>query len=142
MLDYKQLSEKDSMYNTPPCYAIYITGLVFKWLLNEQKGLKEMQIKTNEKSKLLYNYIDSTNGFYNAFVEPAYRSKMNCVFILKNSGLTNQFVSEAEATELIGLAGHRSVGGCRASLYNAVSIQDVEALTAFMKQFHQKHQQQ
>jgi phosphoserine aminotransferase len=141
MLDYKQLVEKDSMYNTPPCYAIYMTGLVFKWLINEQEGLAAMQVKSIAKSKRLYDYIDSTNGFYNAFVQPNCRSKMNVVFILKNSNLTAEFIKASENNHLIGLAGHRSVGGMRASLYNAVSEADVEALISFMKSFNQQHSQ-
>ena len=149
MLQYKTLADKDSMYNTPACYAIYVTGLVFKWVL-QQGGLEGMAARNAAKAQLLYDAIDQSQGFYRAFVaNPAHRSRMNVVFTVTESGaadsskrddrLNDLFVQQAEAASLVGLAGHRSVGGLRASLYNAVSLEATQALVQFMKEFQHKH---
>ncbi len=133
MLDYKLMAENGSMYNTPPCYAIYIAGLVFKWLL-KQGGLEAIQQSNREKAALLYDYLDSQN-YYTAPVEAESRSMMNVVFVTGSKELDAKFASEAAAAGLRNLKGHRSVGGMRASIYNAMPREGVEALVEFMKRF-------
>lgn len=133
MLDYKLMAENGSMYNTPPCYAIYIAGLVFKWLL-KQGGLEAIQQSNREKAALLYDYLDGQN-YYTAPVEAESRSMMNVVFVTGNKELDAKFAAEAAAAGLRNLKGHRSVGGMRASIYNAMPREGVEALVDFMKRF-------
>eukprot|EP01124_Arcella_intermedia_P022022 TRINITY_DN3188_c0_g1_i1.p1 TRINITY_DN3188_c0_g1~~TRINITY_DN3188_c0_g1_i1.p1 ORF type:complete len:378 (-),score=80.40 TRINITY_DN3188_c0_g1_i1:618-1616(-) len=134
ILNWKKNSSLGSCLNTPPTMAIYVAGLVFKWILKEG-GLTEMAARSKQKSELLYSTIDQSNGFYIPHVEPNSRSRMNVVFTIKNPSLLNKFIKEAESKGLHGLAGHRSVGGLRASLYNAVTLPQVQQLTTFMKQF-------
>jgi phosphoserine aminotransferase len=134
MLDYKTLAESGSLHNTPPSYSIYIVGLVFKWL----KGLGGLNgiAKINaEKAGLVYQAIDGSGGFYRGHAEPEARSKMNVPFHLPSEDLEKLFVKESEAKNLIGLKGHRSVGGLRASIYNALPLDSVKALVEFMKEF-------
>lgn len=133
MLDYQVAAENESMYNTPPTYAIYLAGLVFKWL-KAQGGVEAMEIINRRKAEKLYQYIDSSE-FYANPVEKASRSLMNVPFTLHNSDLDKLFLQQAEAQGLLNLKGHRSVGGMRASIYNAVSEEAVDALIAFMKEF-------
>ena len=138
MLDYRVHADADSMYNTPATYPIYIAGLVFKWL-KTQGGIKGMQARNDEKAGLLYHMIDSSNGFYYSHVQAPYRSKMNVVFRLKDEALEDVFLSEAKKNGLMQLKGHRSVGGMRASIYNAMPIEGVKALVHFMEDFARQH---
>ena len=136
MLDYKTAAENDSMYNTPPTYGIYLAGLVFQWL-KDQGGLAAIEAVNRRKADKLYNFID-TSGFYANPVEVASRSLMNVPFTLANSDLDKQFLAESEEAGMLNLKGHRSVGGMRASSYNAVPEAAVDALIDFMKNFESK----
>ena len=138
MLDYKTMADNDSMYNTPPCYAIYMAGLVYKWLLNDVGGLENMKKINEKKCKILYDYLDS-QSYYIAPVEKSSRSMMNVTFVTGNEDLDKKFASEAAKAGLKSLKGHRSVGGMRASIYNAMPIEGVEKLVAFMKDFAEKN---
>ena len=141
MLCYKTHVEGESMYNTPPCYTIYVLGKVLKWI--EANGGAEGMLKRNkEKADLLYNYLDKNEGsFYHATAQKGSRSLMNVPFLTKYAGAENEkeinakFVKEAEAAGLVNLKGHRLVGGMRASIYNAMSLDGVKALVEFMKKF-------
>ncbi|MBS1995328.1 MAG: 3-phosphoserine/phosphohydroxythreonine transaminase [Cyanobacteria bacterium SZAS LIN-2] len=137
LLSYKTMAENGSMANTPPTYAWYMAGLVFKWV-KEQGGLAAMAERNRAKSSLLYKVIDES-GFYSNPVKPECRSWMNVPFVLADSNLEKPFLEEAKAAGLLTLAGHRSVGGMRASLYNAMPIEGVEALTQFMLDFARRH---
>ena len=138
MLDYKLQAEKGSLYNTPPVFAIYLVRLVLKWLKGIG-GLTEMERRNKEKADLLYGAIDSSGGYYRGTAEKASRSRMNVTFRMASEELEKKFVDEAKAAKLVGLGGHRSVGGMRASLYNAFPKDGVEALVAFMKEFQKKN---
>lgn len=138
MLDYKIHADADSMYNTPPTYGIYMAGLVFQWL-KKQGGVAAMEQVNIAKAKLLYGAIDASNGFYNCPVAKADRSRMNVPFTLKNSSLDAEFLKQADARGLLQLKGHRSVGGMRASIYNAMPLAGVQALVAFMNEFANQH---
>jgi len=133
MLNYNTHAKERSLYNTPPVFAIYVMRLVLKWLV-EQGGLEVVQQRNEEKAKILYDAIDSSQ-FYRGHAQPDSRSLMNVTFRLPSEELEKQFVSEATKSGLDGLKGHRSVGGIRASIYNAFPKQGVEALAAFMKEF-------
>ena len=137
MLDYKLMVENGSMYNTPPCYAIYIAKLVFEWI-EKEGGLEAMKQKNEEKAGLLYGYLDNQD-YYTAPVDPTSRSMMNVTFITGDKELDEIFVREAEEAGLKNLKGHRSVGGMRASIYNAMPTEGVEALVTFMKEFAKRH---
>ncbi|CNH64131.1 phosphoserine aminotransferase [Yersinia aldovae] len=137
ILDYKVLAENDSMFNTPPTFAWYLSGLVFKWL-KEQGGLGEMEKRNQAKAELLYGAIDKT-GFYRNQVAGANRSWMNVPFQMRDPSLDKLFLSEAEAQGLQALKGHRVAGGMRASIYNAMPIEGVKALTDFMADFERRH---
>ncbi len=134
--DYAQQAEADSMLNTPPTYAIYIAGLVFKWL-KEQGGLSAMKTINERKANKLYTAIDNSN-FYSNPVEPASRSWMNVPFVLANADLDKDFLAEAKEAGLTTLKGHRSVGGMRASIYNAMPEAGVDALIDFMADFEKR----
>lgn len=138
MLDYRLLSESGSLHNTPPCFAIYISGLVLKWL-KALGGLGEMKRINERKAQTLYQAIDNSGGFYRGHAALEARSIMNVPFRLPSEELEDQFVKEAKKADLIGIKGHRSVGGLRASIYNAVSQASVEALTSFMAEFQRKN---
>jgi phosphoserine aminotransferase len=138
MLDYKALAASGSLHNTPPCYSIYITGLVFKWA-KKMGGLTAIQQRNKTKAELVYTTIDNSGGFYRGHAVPAARSVMNIPFRLPAEELEATFASESKKADLIGLKGHRSVGGMRASLYNALGVEAAEALTGFMRDFQQKH---
>lgn len=138
MLNYKIHAENNSLYNTPPVFGIYIVGLVAKWLLN-LGGLEAIAKINDEKAKLIYDAIDNSNGFYRGHAEKDSRSKMNITFRLPDEDLEKKFVKEATEKGLVGLKGHRSVGGLRASIYNAFPIEGVKALVEFMKDFQQKN---
>ncbi|WP_286694886.1 3-phosphoserine/phosphohydroxythreonine transaminase [Spongiibacter sp. UBA1325] len=133
MLDYQTAADNDSMYNTPPTLAWYLSGLVFKWL-KAQGGLEAMEAVNRRKAEKLYGYIDGS-GFYSNPVEVASRSLMNVPFVLADSGLDKAFLAGADDAGLLNLKGHRSVGGMRASIYNAVPEAAVDALIDYMKDF-------
>ena len=133
VFSYKNMADNDSMYNTPPCYSIYMCGLVAKYLLSIG-GLEEMKRRNVKKAKLLYDYLDSQD-YYKAPVVPSSRSMMNVTFVTGDKDLDKKFAAEADAAGLKNLKGHRSVGGMRASIYNAMPYEGVEALVAFMKRF-------
>lgn len=133
MLDYKVMADNGSMYNTPPCYCIYIAKLVYEWILS-LGGLEKMKERNQRKAKLLYDYLDSQD-YYLAPVEKESRSMMNVTFVTGDPELDKKFASEASACGLKNLKGHRSVGGMRASIYNAMPYEGVEALVEFMKKF-------
>ena len=131
--DYKQQAEADSMLNTPPTYAIYIAGLVFKWI-KAKGGLAAMATHNAGKAALLYDHLDASS-FYSSPVDRADRSLMNVPFKLKDESLDAAFLKGAEARSMLQLKGHRSVGGMRASIYNAMPIEGVQALVTFMRDF-------
>jgi len=133
MFDYKTHSENESMYNTPPTYGIYIAGMVFK-LLKAKGGLAAMEQTNRLKAGLLYDYLDATD-FYNSPVARDNRSLMNIPFTLKDAALDEEFLKGAKARNLVQLKGHRSVGGMRASIYNAMPVEGVQALVDYMKEF-------
>ncbi len=133
MLKYKTHSDNDSLYNTPPAYGIYMCGKVFKWLL-KNGGLEAMKAKNEQKANMFYDYLDSQD-FYKGTVAKADRSLMNVPFIIGDKDLEDKFVKEAKAAGFENLKGHRSVGGMRASIYNAMPQEGVEALIDFMKKF-------
>src|SRR5262249_5885981 len=134
---WKEQAENDSMLNTPPTYSVYVAGLVFEWLL-AQGGLAAIERHNIAKAKLLYDYLDGT-GFYENPVRPADRSRMNVPFKLRDESLDKAFLSGAEARGLLQLKGHRSVGGMRASIYNAMPIEGVRALLEYMREFERKN---
>ncbi len=138
MLRYNTYATKNSLYNTPPCFAIYTVHLVLKWLEETVGGLDEMAKLNHKKASLLYDFMD-TGGFYRPTAEADSRSLMNITFRLPTAELEQKFVQEALKNGLGGLKGHRSVGGCRASIYNAVTLEAVEALLDFMKNFENKN---
>jgi phosphoserine aminotransferase len=137
ILHYDSLAKSGSMYNTPPTYAWYLSGLVFKWL-KRQGGVEQMARLNLEKSRQLYSCIDDS-GFYSNNVQIEYRSKMNVTFQLANQALESTFLLEAEKQGLKALKGHRLVGGMRASIYNAMPLTGVQALTEFMQDFVRKY---
>ena len=137
MLDWKIAADNDSMYNTPPCYTIYIAKLVYEYLLSIG-GLEAMKVINERKAKALYDYLDSQD-FYKAPVIPASRSMMNVTFVTGDADLDKKFASEAAAAGLKNLKGHRSVGGMRASIYNAMPEEGVAKLIEFMKDFAAKN---
>lgn len=137
LYDYQIHAQNDSMYNTPPTYALYITGLVFAWL-KKQGGLAAIERINGTKANLLYDYLDSTD-FYHCPVARTDRSRMNIPFTLKNSTLDAEFLKQAQQNGLLQLKGHRSVGGMRASIYNAMPFEGVAKLVAFMKDFASRH---
>jgi len=134
MLNYKTHAENDSMYNTPPTYGIYMAGLVFQWL-KKNGGISAMEKTNIRKAELLYTAIDASNGFYNCPVSKSDRSRMNVPFTLKDANLDGDFLKQADARGLLQLKGHRSVGGMRASIYNAMPLEGVQALVGFMNEF-------
>ncbi len=133
MLKYKTHADNDSLYNTPPCYGIYMCGKVFKWLKN-MGGLEEMKKRNEEKAQILYDFLDNSSMFHGT-VEAKDRSLMNVPFVTGNKELDAKFVEEAAKAGLVNLKGHRSVGGMRASIYNAMPKEGVEKLVSFMKEF-------
>ncbi len=133
MLDWQLMAENGSMYNTPPCWSIYMAKLVFDWLL-ENGGLEQMKRQNEKKASLLYDYLDG-QSYYTSTVDKKCRSMMNVVFVTGDAELDKKFVKEADAAGLKNLKGHRSVGGMRASIYNAMPYEGVEALVEFMKKF-------
>lgn len=137
LMDYAAQAKNGSMINTPPTFAWYLSGLVFEWL-QEQGGVTAMQRINQQKASVLYGYIDQS-GFYANPIRTANRSLMNVPFTLADAALEKTFLKESEAAGLLNLAGHRSVGGMRASIYNAVPLEGVQALVDFMKEFARKN---
>ncbi len=137
VFNWKTQADNHSMINTPPTYSIYIAGLVFEWLL-EQGGVAEIERKNIAKAKLLYDYIDSTD-FYSNNIKVQNRSRMNVPFFLRDESVNDAFLKGADAVGLLQLKGHRMVGGMRASIYNAMPIEGVQALVAYMKAFASNH---
>ena len=137
MLKWKTQADANSLYNTPPAYGIYICGKVFKWL-KAQGGLAAMQERNQEKAALLYDYLDES-ALFRGTVRKEDRSLMNVPFVTGDADLDAAFVAEAKKAGLENLKGHRSVGGMRASIYNAMPKAGVEALVAFMKEFERAH---
>jgi len=138
MLKYTTFSSKNSMFNTPPCFTIYTVQLVLKWLEESIGGLEKMEAVNRKKGNIIYSFIDS-GKFYRGTAAADSRSLMNVTFRLPNEDLEKKFIQQATENKLGGLKGHRSVGGCRASLYNATTVEAVEALVDFMKHFEEKN---
>ena len=134
MFNYQTHAYNDSMFNTPPCYAIYICKLVLDWIKNDIGGLEKMKELNEKKAKILYDFLDSSKLFKGTVV-PEDRSLMNIPFVTGSEELDAKFVKEAAAHDFVNIKGHRSVGGMRASVYNAMPIEGVEKLVAFMKEF-------
>ena len=137
MLKYKTQADADSLYNTPPCYGIYICGKVFKWL-KKMGGLEVMKQRNEEKAKILYDFLDQSKLFKGTVV-PKDRSLMNVPFVTGDADLDAKFVKEATEAGFVNLKGHRTVGGMRASIYNAMPKEGVEKLVAFMKKFEEEN---
>ena len=140
--NYETVANADSMFNTPPTFAIYVAGLVFQWLKRFEyqglKGLAAIERRNIDKAKLLYGAIDASSLYVNR-VDPSCRSRMNVPFFLKDERLNDSFLAEAKAAGLLQLKGHKSVGGMRASIYNAMSMEGVQALVAFLRDFEARH---
>jgi len=135
--DYKNVDAQHSMYNTPPTYAIYMAGLVFKWL-KEQGGLVAIEQRNMVKARTLYDYFDQSD-FYTLPVHPSVRSRMNAPFFLRDASLDSEFLKGAQQRGLMQLKGHKSVGGMRASIYNAMPLEGVLALIDYLKDFERSH---
>ena len=138
MMNYTTLLAKDSMYNTPPCWCIYMTGLVLQYLENDIGGLANMQKINEAKARVLYDYLDGQDFFTNP-VEHRYRSTMNVTFTSPNADLDKKFCAEAAEAGFVNLKGHRLVGGMRASIYNAMPAEGVDKLVDFMEQFRKNN---
>ena len=139
--DYKLVANNDSMYNTPPTYGIYMAGLTFQWIARQREGqlsgVAALEQRNIAKAKLLYDYIDASELYENR-VAVADRSRMNVPFFLRDASLNDAFLAAAKQRHLLQLKGHKSVGGMRASLYNAIALEGVQALVDFMRDFEQK----
>ena len=138
MLRYSTFAKDNSLYNTPPTFSIYLMGLVLTWV-KEQGGLAEVTRRNEEKAGLIYDAIDASRGFYSGHAVPAARSRMNITFRLPTAELEKKFLAEAKQAGFVGLAGHRLVGGCRASAYNAVPLEACQALRQLMIKFQQEN---
>ncbi|MFO7838185.1 MAG: 3-phosphoserine/phosphohydroxythreonine transaminase [Desulfosalsimonadaceae bacterium] len=138
MLDYRTFLKKNSLYNTPPTFAIYSVQLVLKWIEETVGGLEAMDQRNREKAAMLYDLMDK-NSFYKGTADTDSRSLMNVTFRLPSEELEKKFIAEADKNGLAGLKGHRSVGGCRASIYNAMPVEGVRALVDFMKSFEKEN---
>ncbi len=138
MLKYSTYAAKNSMYNTPPCFGVYTIDLVLKWIEEEMGGLEQMEVYNIKKADLLYDFIDSSD-FYRTTAEKYSRSLMNVTFRLPSEDLEKTFVAKAVENGMGGLKGHRSVGGCRASIYNAATMESIHALVKFMEDFEREN---
>ncbi len=138
-LRYKNHADADSEWNTPPTFAIYVLGKVAKWLTDDIGGLEAMEKQNRDKAQMLYDVIDGSNGFFTGHAVPDCRSIMNVTFTLPNDDLQSKFIAEAAGNELANLKGHRSVGGIRASIYNAMPVEGAQSLANFMKDFASKN---
>ena len=136
--NYKMVADNGSMYNTPPTYSIYMSGLVFKWLKAQSEngvtGVAAMELRNIAKAKLLYDYLDQSQLYENR-VEKSFRSRMNVPFYLRDESRNDAFLAGAKARGLLQLKGHKSVGGMRASIYNAIPLEGVQALVSYLKDF-------
>jgi phosphoserine aminotransferase len=139
MLDYRLQAENDSHYNTPPVFGVYVLLLIARWLKNDVGGLAKMATVNREKAKLLYDVLDKYPQFYRGHARPEARSQMNVTWRLPSEELESQFVAEAKSRDLVDLKGHRSVGGIRASIYNAMPREGVTTLRDFMLEFHKRN---
>ena len=139
MLNYNSYAAKNSLYNTPPCFAIYVVNLVLGWIQNTVGGLEAMAKRNQAKADLLYGCMDKSGGFYRPTADKEDRSFMNVTFRLADESLEQKFVAEALKNGLGGLKGHRSVGGCRASIYNALEPEEIQTLVSFMEDFAGKN---
>jgi len=139
LLDYKNMADSKSLYNTPPMFAIYMVMLTTRWVRNDIGGLKAMETVNRKKADILYEAIDNSNGFYKGHAKPECRSRMNVTWRLPSEDLEKQFIAEAEQEGFLQLKGHRSVGGLRASIYNAMPVEGCEALRGFMAEFQKKN---
>jgi phosphoserine aminotransferase len=137
-MSYAQMAAHNSLLNTPPVFAIYVASLVAQYLL-AQGGLAAAEARNREKAALLYAALDNSEGFYRGWAQPESRSCMNVTFRLPTPALEKRFITESTNAGLIGLAGHRTVGGIRASLYNAVSIESIRILVEFMEEFQRRY---
>ncbi|RFU62118.1 3-phosphoserine/phosphohydroxythreonine transaminase [Peribacillus glennii] len=138
MLNYETHIKNNSLYNTPPTLAIYLLSLVLEWV-KDQGGVEVLQENNTAKAKLIYDAIDNSEGFYKGHAQPESRSHMNVTFTLPDEAATKKFLEEAKLAGFVGLNGHRSVGGCRASIYNAVPLSHCEKLVGFMKNFKESY---
>jgi phosphoserine aminotransferase len=138
MLNYNTYAKNNSLYNTPPTFGIYLLSLVLKWV-EQQGGLQAMEKINNQKAALLYDEIDQSEGFYNGHATSDSRSNMNVTFTLNSDEATKAFLAQAKEAGFVGLNGHRSIGGCRASIYNAVPTENVERLAQFMREFRKSY---
>jgi phosphoserine aminotransferase len=138
MLRYSTHVKNNSLYNTPPSFGVYTLGLVLEWI-EKNGGLAGMGTRNAAKAKAIYDVIDGSGGYYRGHAEPGSRSNMNVTFRLPSEELEKKFVTESAAAKMVGLAGHRSVGGLRASIYNAVPLESCQALASFMKDFAKKN---
>ncbi|MGM9525969.1 MAG: aminotransferase class V-fold PLP-dependent enzyme, partial [Peptococcaceae bacterium] len=139
MLKYSTFAEKDSLYNTPPVFCIYMVNKTLHWI-KKQGGVDAVAASNQAKAKLIYDVIDASNGFYKGHADKPYRSLMNITFNLATPEMEKDFIAKGKAAGFIGINGHRSVGGCRASAYNAVPLEACQALAQFMQQYQQEHQ--
>lgn len=139
MLKYQTHADKDSTYNTPPVFAIYMVNKTLHWI-EDQGGVEAIQKQNEAKAKVIYDVIDASNGFYKGHAEAPYRSKMNITFNLATPEMEKDFIAKGKAAGFVGINGHRSVGGCRASTYNAVPMEACEALAQFMKDYQANNQ--
>ena len=138
MLSYQNYAANDSLYNTPPVFAIYMVNKTLHWI-KRQGGVSSMAARNKEKAQLIYDVIDNSNGFYRGHAEPASRSLMNITFNLPTAELEKDFIAEGKKRGFVGIGGHRLVGGCRVSTYNAVTVEACRALVDFMKEYQNKH---
>lgn len=138
MLKYKTFADNDSLYNTPPVFCIYMINKTLKWI-KKQGGVDVIAKNNAAKAQVIYDVIDNSNGFYKGHAEKEYRSKMNITFNLATSAMEKDFVAQGKAAGFVGIGGHRLVGGCRASAYNAVPLEACVALAEFMKQYMEEH---
>lgn len=139
MLSYQNYADNDSLYNTPPVFAIYMVNKTLHWI-KAQGGVTAIEARNKEKAQLIYDVIDNSNGFYRGHAEKADRSRMNITFNLPTAEMEKDFIAEGKARGFIGIGGHRLVGGCRISAYNAVTLEACKALADFMKEYQAKHQ--
>jgi phosphoserine aminotransferase len=138
VLDYKVMAENKSLYNTPPTFTIYVVGLVLQWI-KDKGGLAAMEREVLDKADRVYRTIDASAGYYRGHAQKEARSRMNVTFRLPSEDLEKAFVKQATSEGLDGLKGHRSVGGLRASLYNALPLESVDALASFMRDFQRRN---
>ncbi|MBU3902472.1 MAG: aminotransferase class V-fold PLP-dependent enzyme, partial [Candidatus Thermoplasmatota archaeon] len=138
MISYKTHAEKNSLFNTPPCFSIYMCKLVLEWI-KSIGGLNEIEERNKKKSSIIYDAVDKSNNFYKGHAEPNSRSHMNVTFRLPSEELEAECVSQAKEKNFVGIKGHKSVGGMRISLYNAVEIEAAKAVSEFLKEFQEMH---